>query len=355
MLRHPTRGPPRRPAAPAARPRRPKPPAGAWPTPHLAAALRSGTLSPAQATVVSAAAAADPDAEARLVDRAGTTTVEQLRRDSRNVIAAAQPCELAAQQRRAHERRCLTTRTDPDGSIIGHFRLTAIAGARLHAAIAPFHQELFDQARREGRRETHAAIAADALVAMATAAASGERGTGPRRPATIVARVDLDALQRGHTLPGEESAIDGVGPVPVPTIAALVTDAVVVALARRGEQIVDVRLAGRAMPARLRHAVIARDRHCVVPGCDRDRHCEIHHLHQVGHGGDTFLANLALVCTWHHDQLTHSDATLVRDDRPAGQPGGFTYTPTPATHPPGSPFDDDNLTWHPSHSPPVPA
>jgi hypothetical protein len=66
----------------------------------------------------------------------------------------------------------------------------------------------------------------------------------------------------------------------------------------------DVGRAQRTVTGQMRRAVIARDQHCVYPGCDQPpSRCEVHHA--VTHwadGGDTSVANSALLC-WHHHAL----------------------------------------------------
>ncbi|HJU96777.1 MAG TPA: DUF222 domain-containing protein, partial [Jiangellaceae bacterium] len=73
---------------------------------HVEAALRRGALSAAQAAVVSAAAAADPAAEARLVELASRVSVPELREECARVKAAADP-DPEATNRRLHQRRRL--------------------------------------------------------------------------------------------------------------------------------------------------------------------------------------------------------------------------------------------------------
>jgi hypothetical protein len=298
-------------------------------TPGVEAALRAGSLSTHQAAAISSAATADPAAESRLLADARTATVEQLRRDCQRVRASADAASAEAAQARIHRTRYLRTYTDHEGAFCGRFRLTALAGATVAATLAAFHHQAFEKARAAGGREPGDALAADALVAMASAAASGGSngcsGGGVR--ATVVARVDVAALERGHTRAGEESSIDGIGPVPVSHIRTLLTDALLVGVAADGDRIIDVRLAGRAMPSRLRHAVEARDRSCVVPGCGATRHLEIHHLTPVANGGDTYLDGLARVCTWHHDQITHAGAHLTRDPVPPRRAGRVALHP----------------------------
>ena len=60
------------------------------------------------------------------------------------------------------------------------------------------------------------------------------------------------------------------------------------------------------IPAHLRRAVITRDRHCAAPGCDQPpAACQIHHITPRSQGGATKLANLLLLCTFHHLILIH--------------------------------------------------
>jgi hypothetical protein len=68
--------------------------------------------------------------------------------------------------------------------------------------------------------------------------------------------------------------------------------------------VLDVGRAQRTVTGQMRRAVIARDRHCVYPGCDQPpSRCEVHHA--VTHwadGGSTSVSNSALLC-WYHHQL----------------------------------------------------
>lgn len=66
----------------------------------------------------------------------------------------------------------------------------------------------------------------------------------------------------------------------------------------------DVGRAQRTVTGQMRRAVIARDRHCVYPGCDQPpSRCEVHHaITHWAQGGSTSVANSALLC-WYHHQL----------------------------------------------------
>jgi hypothetical protein len=85
--------------------------------------------------------------------------------------------------RRAHEW------TDPDGAYRIEARLAPDAGARFSSAWKAHTDRIFCEARRAGRREPHAAYAADALVALAS--------EGPCKPVEVRVTVDSAALSRG--------------------------------------------------------------------------------------------------------------------------------------------------------------
>jgi Domain of unknown function (DUF222) len=61
-----------------------------------------------------------------------------------------------------------------------------------------------------------------------------------------------------------------------------------------------------SIPGHIRRAVQLRDRHCAWPGCDRPAvYCDVHHLRHKADGGETSVANCALVCQFHHDVCIH--------------------------------------------------
>jgi hypothetical protein len=61
-----------------------------------------------------------------------------------------------------------------------------------------------------------------------------------------------------------------------------------------------------SIPGHIRRAVSLRDRHCAWPRCDRPAvYCDVHHLRHKSDGGDTSVANCALVCQFHHDVCIH--------------------------------------------------
>ena len=86
--------------------------------------------------------------------------------------------------------------------------------------------------------------------------------------------------------------------------------------------VLDVGRAQRTVTGQMRRAVIARDEHCVYPGCDQPpSRCEVHHaVRHWADGGNTSVANSALLC-WHHHALVDTQRISMR----------WTGKPTPDT------------------------
>jgi Domain of unknown function (DUF222) len=69
----------------------------------------------------------------------------------------------------------------------------------------------------------------------------------------------------------------------------------------------DVGRAMRTVPLSIRRALIARDRGCAFPGCDRPPGmCQAHHCRHWVDGGDTSMENCVLLCETHHRHVHHT-------------------------------------------------
>jgi hypothetical protein len=94
------------------------------------------------------------------------------------------------------------------------------------------------------------------------------------------------------------------------------------------------------IPAHLRRAVTVRDQHCRWPGCDQPpAACQPHHIIPRAMGGPTSLANMLLLCTFHHLIAIHRWGwrMVLRPD------GSVTVT------------SPDSYRSYDSHGPPTPA
>ena len=273
--------------------------------PETDAAFRAGQLSDVQAAEITSTAVADPSAEAELLEAAGTTGVKGLRDRCREVRAGAEGDDQAW-ARRLHLSRRAHEWTDPDGAYRIEARLAPDAGARFSSAWKAHTDRIFCDARRAGRREPHAAYAADALVALAS--------EGPCKPVEVRVTVDSAALSRGHIENGERCEIDRVGPVRVTRARALLDDASIAVLVRDGDDITAVSSPKRTVPTKLRRALEARYTTCGVKGCANDQFLEIDHIVPVAEHGCTEVANLWRICTHHHDLKTYFGWRVVGEN-----------------------------------------
>ena len=351
--------------------------------PGVEDALRSGELSGAAAAEVAEAASADPQSEAALLATARQRDHRQLRQHAERVKAAkAREEDLRAREARLQHRRSLRTWTDAEGAVRLDGRFAPLQGAAILAAIEAEGRRVFREAHSEGRRDPAQAYLADALLALCErgsqrreedeAAAGDEAGDHPagdragrrragrgaasrgpdagrgpgrsapapgRRPASpepapgarrgrpspppkanVAIRVDLTALRRGRTVPGERCEIAGVGPVSVATVTSLIGESWLDLIVTNGRDVTTICGIGRTIPRSIRVALEARDQTCVVPSCSVTRGLEIDH-YQVpyANGGPTALWNLARLCHHHHVLKTHEGYALV------GGPGEWQW------------------------------
>jgi hypothetical protein len=123
-------------------------------------------------------------------------------------------------------------------------------------------------------------------------------------------RADGSAPRRVRGLPGAVgvmSELGHVGPVPPELTRRLACDASIMRVVMAGDsEPLDVGRRTAVVSPALRRAVVARDRHCRFPGCDRPpTWCDAHHVRHWADGGETSMANLLLLCRRHH-RMVHA-------------------------------------------------
>jgi hypothetical protein len=290
--------------------------------PATDAAFRSGELSVKQADAVASATAANPSAEARLLETASSGSLQQLRDEAARVRVAADP-DPNARHDRIHRTRFWRRWTDAEGARCGSYRFTPEVGALFEAAAQPFIDAALDRARRTGEHEPSEAYAADGLAAMGHAASTnatapqarggrGRRRLGDRRE--LIGIVNLDALRRGTVEAGETCEIAGVGPVPVDVARGVFGDALLRIVIRDGVDIRTVVHTGRTANALQETAVLVRDNgRCVRPTCGLPAR-EIDHREPYSTSRTTTLDDLGSVCGHDHDLKTYAGHTYRRHD-----------------------------------------
>ncbi|MEU2350267.1 DUF222 domain-containing protein [Modestobacter sp. NPDC049651] len=218
------------------------------------------------------------------------------------------------------EARSLRIVKHADGSTTGRWDLDAVASEKVQAAI----ESQVQADRPKGDTRTRVQQQADALVQIAdNQLASGQlpvlRGEKPH----VVVQVQLEDLIDSST--GAQTATMGFGAqVSAARARWLACDAVVsrVVMGPDGTPL-DYGRKHRIVPAGLRRAVVARDKNCVFAGCGAPHWwADVHHLVHWINGGETSLANSALLCERHHTKVHHG-FRVERD------PGGRWHTYRP--------------------------
>jgi len=322
--------------------------------PAIADAFAAGEVSVAAAREIAGAVAVDPSAEAGLLAVAVRGDHRQLVDKAARVRQAARSAEdEAARHARLRARRFARSRIDADGLVIVNAGFAPKDWAPFDAAFRHATDDEFTRARREGRRESPEAYAADGLLAMLAAAMAPPAAPTPKPPADdtpgqspdetagqppdetadqpaddagpdttpvlaswvkaeIVVLVDGIALRRGYVGLGERCEIIGVGPVDVNWVKSLLPEAIVHALVHDGVDITTYASATRSVRKAVKLAVKTRDWCCIVKGCGNARRTQQDHRDDFANGGPGSTDNLNLLCQFHHNQKTRDGARLER-------------------------------------------
>ena len=206
----------------------------------------------------------------------------------------------------AHRQRYLVISGPFNGLARIEGQLVAEAAAIIRAAMEPFLKPTKNDERTGGQR------AHDALMQACQRAGTPAGDSATPRPQVVVTTT-------AATLAGIEGApageLEGGGTVPSESVRRFACDAAVSRLTNRGELEHEITHATRTIPPATRRALVARDRGCVFPGCDRPAQwCEGHHLTFWADGGPTTLENLALLCGPHHRKVHEEGWRLERKD-----------------------------------------
>ncbi|WP_375430713.1 DUF222 domain-containing protein [uncultured Friedmanniella sp.] len=292
--------------------------------PVLAAAQRNGQVTPEQVQLIVRALSqvdrpgfdpAQVDAgETLLTGFAETFEPRELSRLADHVVERIDPDGTRPDDELVAERRHLSMRQVRNGSWIGEFRLTGVAGAKLAAVLRPLAKPRTEPVPcADGANRTAALLAAsdgrtygqrmhDALEDVCDRMLRSD--TLPDVggvPATVIVTISEEDLRErvgvGHTSDGARLSVAQVLDL------AGQADVIPTVLSRAGA----VKAQGRnrrIATAALTWALIARDGGCSFPACDRSPElCERHHIVPWIDGGLTDLDNLTLLCRYHHHQF----------------------------------------------------
>src|SRR5262249_18998252 len=120
-------------------------------------------------------------------------------------------------------------------------------------------------------------------------------------PPHVTVTIDWDALRHGLGT----AMLDYGQLTSAATARRISCDAKVIPVVMGGDgEPLDVGRAHRTVPLGIRRALVARDRGCAFPGCDRPPgSCEGHHVIHWANDGVSSVKNCCLLCSMHHQQV----------------------------------------------------
>ncbi|ASW91463.1 HNH endonuclease signature motif containing protein [Mycobacterium marseillense] len=324
--------------------------------PRCAQGMREGRFSADQVGVIAARGGVGSDAHYAAL--AAVATVNQLR------TAVRLEPRPDPDPRPERERSFIATATEQGAC----YRITLghVDAATFDAALASHRDALISEWRRDhgegagvGDQRPPVPGTAEAFMRLIEAGWDSEATRRPHGQHTTVV-VHLDVAQRAAAL--------HLGPLLPDAERRYVTcDATCEVWFERHGEVIGAGRATRVINRRLRRALEHRDRMCVVAGCGATRGLHAHHLRHWEDGGPTELANLVLVCPYHH-RLHHrgeititgpAHALIVTDD--TGRllsPGSLARPPTqppPAVPPcPGPTGERADWWWYDPFQPQPP-
>jgi Domain of unknown function (DUF222)/HNH endonuclease len=280
-------------------------------------AFARGELSYAKVSVLTRIA--ERECEEQLIELARVMTASQLER-AIGALRRLSREEATAQQ----EREFLDYFWTEEGWLSVRARLAAEEGALLVQALEKAREALWRR-RQPGEVAAGAGDASDtpapveppagrvtnaeALVALAELALAhqeGDRSGGERYQ--VVVHVDAQTL--AEDAGGRCELADG-RPLAAETARRLSCDASLVELREQEGELLSLGRKRRTVSPPLQRALMARDRGCRFPGCERTRFVDAHHVNHWSQGGETSLDNLVVLCRRHH-RLVHEHGYTLR-------------------------------------------
>ena len=294
--------------------------------PRCAQGMREGQLSLDQVGVIAARAAEGSDEH--YAQLAAVATVNQLR-----TAVTLEP--RPDPEPRPEPQRSITT-TATEVSTSWRITLPHDEAALFDAALKSHHDALIGEWKADhdtGGTEQSPPLPStvDGFLRLIEAGWDAE---ATRRPhgahTTVVVHLDIErraaALHLGPLLTGAERRY-------------LTCDATCEVWFERAGQPIGAGRSTRTISRRLRRALEHRHPACVVPGCGATRGLHAHHIRHWEDGGPTELANLVLVCPFHHRAHHRGLITITgpADDLEVTDTEGRRLSTRSLARPPNSP------------------
>jgi hypothetical protein len=267
--------------------------------PRCVQGLRQGRLSLDQVGVI--AARAGEGSDEHYAQLAGCATVNQLR--------TAVKLEPRPEADPRPQPQPSITKTCGEESSCWRITLGHPEAAKFEAALAAHREALIaewkhDRGNGEGASESAPPMPGtlEAFLRLVDAGWDAEAARRPHGQHTTVV-MHLDVAQRAAAL--------HLGPALTDVERQYLScDATCEVWFERGGQVIGAGRSTRTINRRLRRALEHRDPTCAVPGCGATRGLHAHHIRHWEDGGPTELANLVLVCPYHH-RLHHQGLITI--------------------------------------------
>jgi len=306
--------------------------------PRCTEALREGRLSLDQVGVIAQGAGAGSDEH--YAELASVATVNQLRTavklEPRPDLDQRPDPDLCAGQASS------ISRHSDDTFSYWRIKLPHVEAAKFEAALASHREALIAEWKRDrgaagdtGEGDPGLSPpfpgAVEAFWRLVETSWDGEAARRPHgHHTTVVVHIDVDkdaaSLHLGPLLDAAEREY-------------LSCDATCEVWFERDGEVIGAGRSTRTISRRLRRALEHRDRCCVVPGCGATRGLHAHHIRHWEHGGPTDLANLVLVCPFHHRGHHRGAITISGSAQELSitDEHGQTLTGAALAHPPSTP------------------
>ncbi len=294
---------------------------------RCAQGLREGRLSLDQVGVIAQRAAEGSDEHYAAL--AAVASVSQLR-------AAVRLEPRPDSDPKPEPQRSITRHSD-DAFSYWRIKLPHVEAAKFDAALASHRDALIAEWKQDhgpGDSTVQLPPFPDTVDALMRLIEAGWDADAIRRPhghhTTVVVHVDVEkhsaSLHLGPLLGNLERGY-------------LTCDATCEVWFERHGEVIGSGRATRLINRRLRRALEHRDRACVVPGCGATRGLHAHHIRHWEDGGPTELANLVLLCPYHHQSHHRGDITVGGSayDLIITGGDGRTLSAAALAHPPAEP------------------
>jgi hypothetical protein len=299
--------------------------------PRCAQGMREGRLSLDQVGVI--AARAGEGSDAHYAELARCATVNQLR-------TAVKLEPRPEPDSRPQPQRSITKTTSEDFAC-WRIKLAHLDAAKFDAALASHRDALIAEWKRDHGDDERASenrpplpTTGEAFMRLVEAGWDAEATRRPHGQHTTVV-VHFDVEQRAAAL--------HLGPLLTEAERRYLTcDATCEVWFERDGEVIGAGRATRHINRRLRRALEHRHPMCAVPGCGATRGLHAHHIRHWEDGGPTELANLVLLCPYHH-RLHHRGVITIT---------GPAVAPT-VTDSSGRPLTAGSLARPPNLPPPA--